>query len=63
MYKRVLFALDLEGVNNVVGEPYMGLARETEQWYVAIEQAVLEINSAARALFDILFESALEYFS
>ena len=53
MYKRVLFALDLEGVNNVVGEPYMGLARETEQWYVAIEQAVLEVNSAARALFDI----------
>ena len=53
MYKRVLFALDLEGVNNVVGEPYMGLARETEQWYVAIEQAVSEVNSAAKALFDI----------
>lgn len=52
MYRRVLLALDLEGVNNVVGEPYMGLARDTEQWCVAREQAVLEINAAAEALFD-----------
>lgn len=27
MYKRVLFALDLEGVNNVVGVPYEGLGK------------------------------------
>ena len=31
MYKRVLLALDLEGVNMVVGEPYCGLSRDTEQ--------------------------------
>ena len=52
MYKRVLLALDLEGVNNVAGEPYSGLARDTEGWCVAKEQAVLEVNAAAKALFD-----------
>ena len=52
MYQRVLFALDLEGVNHVIGEPYRGLSRDTEQWNIAREQAVLEINAAANALFD-----------
>ena len=52
MYRRVLLALDLEGVNNVVGEPYMGLTRDTEQWSIAKEQAVLEVNAAAEALFE-----------
>jgi len=52
MYRRVLFALDLEGVNHVVGEPYSGLSRDTEQWYIAREQAVREINAAADALYD-----------
>ena len=52
MYKRVLLALDLEGVNHVVGEPYNGLERDTEQWQVARKQAVSEINAAAEALFD-----------
>ena len=52
MYKRILLALDLEGVNNVVGEPYSGLSRDTEQWRIAKDQAVLEINAAAEALFD-----------
>ena len=51
MYKRVLLALDLEGVNNVIGEPYSGLARDTAQWNIARGQAVLEINAAADALF------------
>ena len=51
MYSRVLLLLDLEGVNNVVGEPYSGLGKDTEQWFVAREQAVLEINAAAEALF------------
>ncbi len=51
MYRRILLLLDLEGVNNVVGEPYSGLGRETPQWYVAREQAALEINAAADALF------------
>ena len=52
MYKRVLLALDLEGVNHVVGEPYSGLERDTEQWKIAREQAVSEVNAAAEALFD-----------
>ena len=52
MYKRVLLALDLEGVNYVVGEPYNGLERDTEQWQVARKQAVSEVNAAADALFD-----------
>ncbi len=52
MYKRVLFALDLEGVNYVVGVPYSGLSRDSEQWHIARNQAVLEINAAAEALFD-----------
>ena len=51
MYNRVLLLLDLEGVNNVVGEPYSGLGKETEQWNIAREQALLEINAAAEALF------------
>ena len=52
MYKRVLLALDLEGVNHVVGEPYNGLERDTEQWKVARNQAVLEVNAAAEALLE-----------
>lgn len=51
MYKRVLLALDLEGVNHVVGEPYKGLVRDCEQWKIARKQAVLEVNAAADALF------------
>lgn len=53
VYKRILFALDLEGVNNVVGEPYNTLARDTEQWQIARAQAVLEVNAAADALFEV----------
>lgn len=52
MYKRVLLALDLEGVNRVIGEPYSGLSRDTAQWGIAREQAVLEVNAAAEALFE-----------
>lgn len=51
MYKRVLLALDLEGVNYVVGEPNSGLSRDTAQWHVARKQAVAEVNAAAEALF------------
>jgi len=47
-----LFALDLEGVNNVVGVPYMGLKKDTEHWQIAKKQAPLEVNAAAEALFD-----------
>ncbi len=52
MYKRVLLAVDLEGVNFVVGEPYSGLSKNTEQWCIAKKQAVAEVNAAAEALFD-----------
>ncbi len=52
MYKRILLALDLEGVNNVVGEPYAGITKGSAGWCIAKEQAVLEINAAAEALFD-----------
>ena len=51
MYRRILLLLDLEGVNHVVGEPYMGLSKGTDQWKIAVEQAPLEINAAAEALF------------
>lgn len=46
MKKRILIVCDLEGVNNVVGEPYSGLTRESEQWKIAKHQAALEINAA-----------------
>ena len=51
MYKRVLLALDMEGVNFVVGEPYAGLGKGTAQWEIARKQAAAEINAAAAALF------------
>ena len=53
MGKRVLIALDLEGVNNVVGVPYSGLAKGTPEWEVARRQAVREVNTAASVLFDL----------
>ena len=49
MYKRVLLLNDLEGVNNVVGEPYQGLFKDSEQWHVARKQIALELNAAAEA--------------
>lgn len=52
MYKRILFALDLEGVNNVAGEAYEGLNASAD-YEVAKNQAALEINAAAEALFSI----------
>lgn len=52
MYKRILLLCDLEGVNNVVGVPYEGLLKGTEQWEVARRQAALELNAAADALFE-----------
>ncbi len=51
MYKRVLIALDLEGVNKVIGTPYEGLSVGTEQYEIARVEATLEVNSAANALF------------
>ncbi|MBQ3228107.1 MAG: M55 family metallopeptidase [Clostridia bacterium] len=51
MYKRILLALDLEGVNNVKGVPYEALSKDTDEWKIAKSQAALEINAAADALF------------
>ncbi len=51
MYKRILLGLDLEGVNHVVGEPYEGLSKGSEQWQIACKQAMREIHEAADALF------------
>jgi D-amino peptidase len=47
-----LIAVDLEGVNNVVGDAYVGLGKSVSDYQVAINQAVLEINKAVKALFD-----------
>lgn len=51
MYKRILLALDLEGVNNVKGVPYEALSKGTDEWKIARKQGALEINAAASALF------------
>ena len=52
MYKRVLIALDLEGVNFAVGEPYNTLTNDPSQYEIAKSQAIKEVNAAAEALFD-----------
>ena len=49
---KYLIALDLEGVGGVVGVPYSGLKKESDGWYQARAQAVLEVNAVAKALFD-----------
>ena len=47
-----LIAVDLEGVNFVKGDAYVGLSKDVNDYKIAVEQAVLEINSAINALFD-----------
>ena len=49
---RFLINLDLEGINHVVGAPYQGLSGAPEQYQLACEQAVTEVNTVASALFD-----------
>ncbi len=51
MGKKYLIALDLEGVNYVVGVPYEGLHRGTEQYEIAVNEAVREVNAIAQGLF------------
>ncbi len=51
MYKKILLALDLEGVNNVKGVPYEALSKDTDEWKIARKQGALEVNAAAEALF------------
>ena len=43
MYKRILLALDLEGVNNVKGVPYEALSKGTDEWKIA-KQFVDQLN-------------------
>ena len=52
MYNKILLALDLEGVNNVCGEPYSGLLWGSEEWETAYHQATPASNSAVQAVFD-----------
>ena len=47
-----LLAVDMEGVHGVVGEPYKGLSESPEQYTIAQEAAIKEINAASKALFD-----------
>ena len=47
-----LVAVDLEGVNGVVGEPYKGLSPDMADYQVAIKNATKEINQVAKALFE-----------
>lgn len=51
MYKRILLLCDLEGINHVVGVPYEGLGKGTDQWEIARRQAARELNAAADALY------------
>lgn len=53
MKKKILIACDLEGINNVKGVAYSGLARENEQWEIARRQAAREVNAAAEVFFDM----------
>lgn len=47
-----LIAVDLEGVHGVVGEAYKGLSSDMPDYQKAVENAHLEINAAAKALFE-----------
>lgn len=53
MYKKILLALDLEGVNNVKGVPYEALSKGCDEWKIAKKQGALEVNAAADALFRV----------
>lgn len=47
-----LIAVDLEGVHGIVGEAYKGLSADMAEYKKAVENAHLEINAAAKALFE-----------
>lgn len=49
---KYLIAVDLEGVNFVVGEPYKGLHEGDEQYEIAVKEATKELNIIANALYD-----------
>ena len=50
---KYLIALDLEGVAGVVGYPYEGLSKGTEEYNKATAEAVIEVNTIARTLFSL----------
>ena len=47
-----LIAVDLEGIHGVVGEPYSGLVKTIPEYKVAVTNAVKEINTVVKALYD-----------
>ena len=47
-----LIAMDLEGIHGVVGRPYSGLSKGSDAHIQACENALKEVNTAIRALFD-----------
>ncbi len=47
-----LIAVDLEGIHGVVGEPYSGLVKTIPEYKVAVDNAVKEINTVVKALYD-----------
>ncbi len=50
--KNYLISVDLEGIHGIVGEPYKGLGGALEDYKLATENAVKEINVACKALFE-----------
>ncbi|MBR2459701.1 MAG: M55 family metallopeptidase [Clostridia bacterium] len=47
-----LISVDLEGIHGVVGAPFEKLSKDSPFYAPAAEAAVLEVNAAAKALFD-----------
>lgn len=47
-----LLAVDLEGANGVVGEPYKGLVPGMTEYDKAVENVTEEVNASVKALFD-----------
>lgn len=47
-----LIAMDLEGINGVVGEPYGKLSKDSPYYAPAVEKAEKEADTAIKALFD-----------
>lgn len=52
MKKQYLIAVDLEGIHEVIGEPYEGLYKGTAEHAKAVRNATQEINAAIKGLFD-----------
>jgi len=55
---KFIIACDLEGIHGVVGEPFLTLT-ESADYQAALEGALLEIDTAAKALYDCGAEEVL----